>query len=144
MQGTNKRREDDSPTVPHVPQRPQSCDPDVISSRLIPPLSPFWAGTVRQQLQLPPKSPANLGTFSTWPPATDQSPVCLRTLDVAWICHPRHCASLPADRPQHQLISIHLHASLISFQPLPTIPPSHHPHVRHKGDAEGRDKTSHL
>lgn len=50
----------------------------------------------------------------------------------------------PADRPKH---SSNKHSSPRIAPLLPTsstIPPSHRPHVRHKGDSEGRDKTSHL
>lgn len=132
---SQQEREDDSHPVPHVRQRPQSCDPDVISSRHIPPPFSILGRSNRKHGQLPGKSPRPISApFSAWPPR--------HKLITGVLTYSRRRVDLPPPSPLRvtspaqiadriaqsiHLISIHLsttsHSSPSLFIPSNLFPP---------------------
>lgn len=146
-----KRRRPPHP-VPHFRTRPQSCDPDVITSQTILPLFVFPARPAPHAHPIPGQIWANI---PTWNPATGLNTAVLTysrpgRAGVArgFATVATACAS-PARRSQVD----HSRNRLPDILPSTHLPPSSflsnlfHPHtyhVRHKGDAQRRDKASHL
>lgn len=130
-----KRRRPPHP-VPHFRTRPQSCDPDVITSQTILPLFVFTARPAPHAHPIPRQIWANI---PTWNPATGLNTAVLTysrpgaSWRCAWICHRRHCLrvtrsqiagrSLQKSSPRY----ITIHPSPSFFLPLQPLSSPHVP-----------------
>lgn len=130
-----KRRRPPHP-VPHFRTRPQSCDPDVITSQTILPLFVFPA----RPAPMPIQSPAKSGPISPRGIRHGFKHRCAYVLSTgaswrcAWICHRRHClrvtrsqiagrslAEIVSPIYYHPPISLLLPSSPTSFIPTRTM-----------------------